>query len=119
MDGSSGTGSNANSSVGPFTSEESASQSHRQKVDIAWAHVSKGVNAQGRKTMTCIYYHKTFAGGGIFQMKQHLAGARGSIVSYGKVPPEVRHAISVTLKDIFEKKKKEENLGQKIHLVDL
>ncbi|XP_042415140.1 uncharacterized protein LOC122004296 [Zingiber officinale] len=105
MDGSSGTGSNANSSAGPFTSEESASQSHRQKADIAWAHVSEGVNAQGRKTMTCIYCHKTFAGGGIFRMKQHLAGARGSIVSCRKVPPEVRHAISVTLKDIFEKKK--------------
>ncbi|KAG6528237.1 hypothetical protein ZIOFF_010388 [Zingiber officinale] len=94
MDGSSGTGSNANSSAGPFTSEESASQSHRQKADIAWAHVSEGVNAQGRKTMTCIYCHKTFAGGGIFRMKQHLAGARGSIVSCRKVPPEVRHAIS-------------------------
>ncbi|KAG6511416.1 hypothetical protein ZIOFF_029484 [Zingiber officinale] len=105
MDGSSGTGSNANSSAGPFTSEESASQSHRQKADISWAHVSEGVNAQGRKTMTCIYCHKTFAGGGIFRMKQHLAGARGSIVSCKKVPPEVRHAISVTLKDIFEKKK--------------
>ncbi|KAG6487182.1 hypothetical protein ZIOFF_055765 [Zingiber officinale] len=91
---SSGTGSNANSSVGPFTSEESASQSHRQKADIAWAHVSEGVNAQGRKTMTCIYCHKTFAGWGIFRMKQHLAGARGSIVSCRKVPPEVRHAIS-------------------------
>ncbi|KAG6471095.1 hypothetical protein ZIOFF_072192 [Zingiber officinale] len=41
MDGSSGTGSNANSSAGPFTSEESASQSHRQKTDIAWAYVSE------------------------------------------------------------------------------
>ncbi|KAG6493156.1 hypothetical protein ZIOFF_048133 [Zingiber officinale] len=106
MDGSSSTGSNANSSAGPFTSEESTSQSHRrQKADIAWAHVSEGVNAQGRKTMTCIYYHKTFAGGGIFRMKQHLAGTRGSIVSCGKVPPKVRHVISVTLTDIFEKKK--------------
>ncbi|KAG6525274.1 hypothetical protein ZIOFF_015228 [Zingiber officinale] len=111
MDGSSGTGSNANSSAGPFTSEESASQSYRQKADIAWAHVSEGVNAQGRKTMTCIYYHKTFAGGGIFRMKQHLAGVRGSIVSCRKVPPEVRHAISVTLKDIFEKKKKKGEFG--------
>ncbi|KAG6469825.1 hypothetical protein ZIOFF_070756 [Zingiber officinale] len=114
MDGSSGTGSNTNSSAGPFTSEESASQSHRQKADIAWAHVSEGVNAQGGKTMTCIYCHKTFAGGSIFRMKQHLAGARGSIVSCRKVPPEVTHVISVTLKDIFEKKKeKKENLGQK------
>ncbi|KAG6525984.1 hypothetical protein ZIOFF_015958 [Zingiber officinale] len=68
MDGSSGTGSNANSSAGPFTSEESASQSHRQKADIAWAHVSEGVNAQGRKTMTCIYCHKTFAGGDSLQV---------------------------------------------------
>ncbi|KAG6519024.1 hypothetical protein ZIOFF_022513 [Zingiber officinale] len=41
MDGSSGTGSNANSSAGPFPSEESASQSHRQKADIAWVHVSE------------------------------------------------------------------------------
>ncbi|KAG6480722.1 hypothetical protein ZIOFF_057307 [Zingiber officinale] len=105
MDGSSGTGSNANSFAGPFSSEEYVGQSHRQKADIAWAHVSEGVNAQRRKTMTCIYCHKTFAGGGIFRMKQHLARARGSIVSCGKVPPEVRHAISVTLKDIFEKKK--------------
>ncbi|KAG6504947.1 hypothetical protein ZIOFF_037295 [Zingiber officinale] len=105
MDGSSGIGSNANSSTRPFTNEESASQSHRQKADIAWAHVYEGVNAQGRKSMTCIYCHKTFVGGGIFRMKQHLVGARGSIISCGKVPPEVRHAISIILKDIFEKNK--------------
>ncbi|XP_071913969.1 uncharacterized protein [Coffea arabica] len=85
MDTGTDTGSNSQSSTtGAVNSEQSASQNHRQKSDIAWKYCSVGVNSQGRRTLTCGYCFKVIAGGGIHRMKQHLAGEQGSIVPCSK-----------------------------------
>ena len=99
-------GSNSQSSTaGAVNSEQSASQNHRQKSDIAWKYCSVGVNSQGRRTLTCGYCFKVIAGGGIHRMKQHLAGEQGSIVPCSKVDPAVRHAILASMKEKEQKSK--------------
>ena len=121
MDTGTGTGSNSQSSTaGAVNSEQSASQNHRQKSDIAWNYCSEGLNKQGRRTLTCGFCFKVIAGGGIHRMKQHLAGEQGSIVPCSRVEPAVRHAILASMKEKEQKsKEKKVILGWKIHSATL
>ena len=65
--------------------EQSSGRNIRQKRDVAWRYVIEASNAEGRKTLICVFCNTAFRGGGINRMKQHLAGAKGNIVSCKKV----------------------------------
>nr|XP_043634832.1 uncharacterized protein LOC122605932 [Erigeron canadensis] len=62
----------------------------RSKRDIAWRHVSLSHDEFGKNIYTCDYCKNVFRGGGIFRMKQHLAGIKGSVKSCFKVPRDVK-----------------------------
>ena len=62
-------------------------------------------NAKGKKTLICAFCNTTFKGGGISQMKQHLVGAKGNIVSCKKVTPDVHFFIQGSLKENSERVK--------------
>ncbi|XP_058725500.1 uncharacterized protein LOC131596776 [Vicia villosa] len=58
----------------PPSQEASSAQSLvqnnvRGKTDIAWAHCTRSPDG---KSLLCMYYHKSFGGGGIHRMKQHF-----------------------------------------------
>lgn len=56
--------------------------------------------------MVCLYCGKTFAGGGINRVKQHLTGLRGDVDSCHKVPPDVRFTMKENLDNFAAKKRK-------------
>ena len=78
------------------------------------------------KTLICAFCNTTFKGGGINQMKQHLVGAKGNIVSCKKVIPDVQFLIQGSLKENSERAKEkwgalqdDENLfGPCVHQFD-
>lgn len=81
----------------------------RGKTDIAWGHCKEileaGTNGN-KKKLVCLYCGKTFAGGGINRVKQYLAGLRGDVDSYRKVPPDLRFKMKENLDDFAAKKRK-------------
>ncbi|XP_022894133.1 uncharacterized protein LOC111408626 [Olea europaea var. sylvestris] len=81
----------------------------RGKTDIAWGHCKEILEAsnngnKNKKKLVCLYCGKTFAGGGINRVKQHLAGMKGDVDSCRKVPPDVRFKMKENL-DVFAAKK--------------
>ncbi|XP_031256661.1 uncharacterized protein LOC116114661 [Pistacia vera] len=87
------------------SSSRSSSQSSRGMTDITWTHVIDGVNPNGRKTLKCLHRGKVTRGGGIFRMKQHLAGTKGDVGACLKVPFDVQYLMRESLKDIRIKNK--------------
>jgi hypothetical protein len=86
------------------------SSGSRGRTDLAWGHCREGpelsVGCQKTK-LVCLYCAKVFAGGGINQFKQHLAGAKGKVEQCRKYHPDVRHQMLLNLKGNVETKKKE------------
>nr|DAD25006.1 TPA_asm: hypothetical protein HUJ06_026470 [Nelumbo nucifera] len=106
---------NANTSD-PAPSQESISSNVRGKTDSAWEHVSFKVDIlNGSKSMICLYCQKTFKGGGINRMKQHLAQRKGDIAICRKVPYDVRFKMDQSLNEINDKKRSEK---QPMNFVD-
>ncbi|XP_022855487.1 uncharacterized protein LOC111376741 [Olea europaea var. sylvestris] len=58
-----------------------------------------------KKKLVCLYCGKTFGGGGINRVKQHLAALKGDVDSCRRVPPDVRFKMKENL-DIFAAKKR-------------
>ncbi|XP_022871119.1 uncharacterized protein LOC111390332 [Olea europaea var. sylvestris] len=102
---------------GQFTGDNSTPHSSsplknraREKTDIAWGHCKEILEAsnngnKNKKKLVCLYCGKTFAGGGINRVKQHLAGMKGDVDSCRKVPPDVRFKMKENL-DVFAAKKR-------------
>ena len=85
--------------------EKSSASNPRQKRDLTWRYVTEASTAEGRKTLICGFCNTAFRGGGINRMKQHLAGAKGNVVSCKKVTPDVRFLLQGSLKENSEKAK--------------
>ena len=86
------------------------SSGSRGRTDLAWGHCREApelsVGCQKTK-LVCLYCAKVFAGGGLNQFKQHLAGAKGKVERCCKYHPDVRHQMLLNLKGNVETKKKE------------
>nr|DAD18502.1 TPA_asm: hypothetical protein HUJ06_019965 [Nelumbo nucifera] len=97
-------------------SQESISLNVRGKTDSTWEHVSLKVDhLNGSKSMTCLNCQKTFKGGGIHRMKQHLAQRKGEIKICCKVPHDVRFKMEQSLNEMNDKKRSEK---QPMNFVD-
>ncbi|XP_022850641.1 uncharacterized protein LOC111372525 [Olea europaea var. sylvestris] len=80
----------------------------RGKIDIAWGHCKEILEASNngiKKKLVCLYRGKTFAGGGVNRVKQHLAGIKSDVDSCRKAPPDVIFKMKENL-DIFAAKKR-------------
>src|ERR1051325_8353721 len=91
----------------PQSQEASSAQSLDQtnvrgKTDIAWAHCT---NSHDGKSLVCIYCHKSFGGGGIHRVKQHLAGIVGNVEICKKVPAEIRFQMKQNINERSKKRK--------------
>ncbi|XP_031286360.1 uncharacterized protein LOC116145053 [Pistacia vera] len=84
-------------------------QSFRGKTDIAWGHVLESVDKDGKKILSCLHCGKVTRGGGIFRMKQHLAGVKRDTGKCPKVPFDVRFNMNESLKEIGVKNKEKED----------
>lgn len=93
-------GQNTNTS----SSSPVSAPSQRGKTDITWNHVVEKV-IDRKKVVCCLYCGKVSIGGGIYRMKQHLAGKKNEIRVCSKVPTDVRYQMEQSLKEIVEKKK--------------
>ncbi|XP_031268168.1 uncharacterized protein LOC116126600 [Pistacia vera] len=77
--------------------------------DIAWGHVTEGIDKDGKKILTSRHCGKVPRGGGIFQMKQHLARVKGDIGKCPKVLYDVKFLMYEALKEIGVKNKEKED----------
>ncbi|XP_039013548.1 uncharacterized protein LOC120143239 [Hibiscus syriacus] len=59
--------------LGEQTTFVAPSSNVRLKTDVAWRYVNELQDEHGRKSYFCTFCQKTFHGGGINRMKQHLA----------------------------------------------
>ncbi|KAK1434207.1 hypothetical protein QVD17_11126 [Tagetes erecta] len=82
------------------------------KKNITWNYVSEGKDKAGRKTLTCNFCHKIFRGGGIYRMKQHLAGAKGDSAVCLKVPKDIRILMKNVLEEVTRKPREKHNLNE-------
>ncbi|XP_039022455.1 uncharacterized protein LOC120154889 [Hibiscus syriacus] len=76
--------------LGEQTTFVAPSSNVRLKTDVAWRYVNELQYEHGRKSYFCIFCQKTFHGGGINRMKQHLAGVKGNVCACPKVPVDVK-----------------------------
>jgi hypothetical protein len=63
-----------------------------------------------KQVLTCIYCHKSWKGGGIHRMKEHLAKEKDNVIACDKVPSDVCHQMAQSLAN-NEKKKKDKELN--------
>ncbi|KAK2411095.1 hypothetical protein QL285_046412 [Trifolium repens] len=102
---------NGNSPNVTQSETEAPSLSCRGKIDPAWEHVTMQIDAKTQKQVrTCIYCHKSWKGGGIHRMKEHLAKEKGNVIACDKVPSDVCHQMAQSLAN-NEKKKKDKELN--------
>ncbi|XP_058767770.1 uncharacterized protein LOC131641485 [Vicia villosa] len=74
----------------------------RGKTDIAWAHCTRSPDG---KSLVCMYCHKSFGGGGIHRVKQHLAGIVGNVEICKKVSAEIRFQMKQHFNERSKKRK--------------
>ncbi|XP_057719848.1 uncharacterized protein LOC130934278 [Arachis stenosperma] len=79
--------------------------SNRGKTDPAWGHCKQVLDKE-KTALVCIYCEKLIRGGGINQVKHHLAGKGGDIEACRKVPAVVRHQFNQNIEDLRTKKRK-------------
>ncbi|XP_052111648.1 uncharacterized protein LOC107470826 [Arachis duranensis] len=79
--------------------------SNRGKTDPAWGHCKQVLDKE-KTALVCIYCEKLIRGGGINQVKHHLAGKNGDIEACRKVPAVVRHQFNQNIEDLRTKKRK-------------
>ncbi|CAN0910287.1 hypothetical protein LINGRAHAP2_LOCUS26207 [Linum grandiflorum] len=68
---------------------ETGGPSKRRKKDVAWLHC-EAIRNNDRVQIQCKYCSKIFKGGGIYRLKEHLSGRKGSAPRCVKVPGDVR-----------------------------
>ncbi|KAK7266013.1 hypothetical protein RIF29_18652 [Crotalaria pallida] len=84
-----------------------STQSVRAKSDPTWDHCQSGVDEKdGKKFIKCSYCAKSFKGGGIHRMKQHLAGEKGEVISCPEVPFDVRYRLREHLNQVSGSRKR-------------
>ncbi|KAL3835402.1 hypothetical protein ACJIZ3_010138 [Penstemon smallii] len=83
----------------------------RPKRDPAWKHCEMLKN-ENKIELKCIYCGKIFKGGGIFRIKEHLAGQKGNGATCLKVKPDVRSQMLETLNGLSGKKRNKERLPE-------
>ncbi|GKU92834.1 hypothetical protein SLEP1_g6507 [Rubroshorea leprosula] len=98
-------GQNSASAATPTSSQL---QSLRQKVDATWEHCAEVMDG-ARKVIKCLYCQKTFRGGGIHRVKQHLAGKGGDVRKCDKVPFDIRYRMQESFKEYEENKRQIQN----------
>ncbi|XP_019151198.1 PREDICTED: uncharacterized protein LOC109147966 [Ipomoea nil] len=87
-----------------------------QKRDPAWKHCQ--MYKDGDKVyLKCIYCGKVFKGGGIYRVKEHLAGQKGNGSTCLRVQPDVRVSMLERLNEVVTKSKKQK-LADKINIDD-
>ncbi|KAL3508000.1 hypothetical protein ACH5RR_033382 [Cinchona calisaya] len=77
------------------------------KRDPAWKHCQM-FKSGGKVLLKCVYCGKTFVGGGIYRLKEHLAGRMGNGPICSKVQPDVRLLMQESLSGSVGKKKKKQ-----------
>ncbi|PNX78135.1 DNA binding protein, partial [Trifolium pratense] len=92
------------------TQQESSLRT-RGKTDPTWEHVTIRI-VNGKQVLTCIYCKKSWKGGGIHRMKEHLAKSKGNVLICDKVPADVCHQMDQLLHG-NKKKKKDDELTDK------
>lgn len=99
---------------GPYSDMKSTATSSisiRGKTDPAWEHFSFKKEGRNTKVYTCFHCSSVYRGGGIYRMKQHLAGITGQISSCKKVPLDVRQRMRESLKQVQQKNQNEKLNG--------
>nr|GMC92819.1 hAT transposon superfamily [Ipomoea batatas] len=87
-----------------------------QKRDPAWKHCQ--MYKDGDKVyLKCIYCGKVFKGGGIYRVKEHLAGQKGNGSTCLRVQPDVRVSMLERLNEVVMKRKKQK-LADKMNTDD-
>ncbi|KAJ0528228.1 putative transcription factor/ chromatin remodeling BED-type(Zn) family [Helianthus annuus] len=84
----------------------------RPRKDITWNYVNGGKDKVGTKSLTCIFCDKIFRGGGIYRVKQHLAGTKGEAAPCLKVPRDVRFLMQNALNECSRNAKVKHNLNK-------
>ncbi|KAL3505831.1 hypothetical protein ACH5RR_031213 [Cinchona calisaya] len=83
-----------------------------QKRDPAWKHCQM-FNNGGKVLLKCVHCGKIFNGGGIYRLKEHLAGRTGNGAVCTEVQPDVRLRMQETLNvsgSVGKKRKKQKHL---------
>ncbi|XP_058769027.1 uncharacterized protein LOC131642877 [Vicia villosa] len=91
----------------PPSQEASSAQSLvqnnvRGKTDITWAHCTRSPDG---KSLVCMYCHKSFGGGGIHRVKQHLARIVGNVEICKKVSTKIRFQMKLHFNERSKKRK--------------
>ena len=91
----------------PTSTQDSTSnsQSIRSKTDPTWQHVYEEMCSNGRKALTCLYCKKVTKGGGIHQMKLHLARLNGDIGPCMSILLDVKCWMENSLQEVVKSKK--------------
>lgn len=81
------------------------------KRDLAWQHCQM-YKKEGKVLLKCLYCGKFFNGGGIYRIKEHLAGRVGNGPVCSKVNPDVRRQMqeNLNVRGLLVKKRKKQNL---------
>ncbi|KAM0036374.1 putative transcription factor/ chromatin remodeling BED-type(Zn) family [Helianthus debilis subsp. tardiflorus] len=86
-------------------SESTAHSNVRAKTDITWKYVTEAQDENGKKMRICTFCNKSFRGGGINRMKQHLGGVKGNVAACLKVPADVRCQMKILFEESTQKGK--------------
>lgn len=84
-----------------------------QKHDPAWKHCQMYKNGD-KVLLKCVYCGKTFKGGGIHRIKEHLAGQKGNASTCLRVPPDIRLLMQESLDGVVIKKRKKQKITEEI-----
>lgn len=82
------------------------------KRDLAWQHCQM-YKKEGKVLIKCLYCGKIFNGGGIYRIKEHLAGRVGNGPVCSKVHPDVRRQMqeNLNVRGLVVKKRKKQKLA--------
>ncbi|XP_039042218.1 uncharacterized protein LOC120181063 [Hibiscus syriacus] len=102
--------------LGEQTTFVAPSSNVRLKTDMAWRYVNELQDEHGRKSYFCTFCQKTFHGGGINRMKQHLAGVKGNVCACPKVRGDVKVLMRGNLEENNIKAKEKRGCSLGIHI---
>ncbi|XP_076958104.1 uncharacterized protein LOC143633744 isoform X2 [Bidens hawaiensis] len=86
----------------------------RLKKDKTWKYVNESKDEAGKRIFVCTFCNKVFRGGGIFRVKQHLAGVTGNGSPCSKVPKDVRSLMQNALAECSQNAKEKCNKNEDV-----
>ncbi|XP_019433061.1 PREDICTED: uncharacterized protein LOC109339956 [Lupinus angustifolius] len=89
-----------------------STQSVRSKSDPTWDHCQLLQDAEGKRTIKCLYCSKFYKSGGIHRIKQHLVGEKGDVLPCLSVPFDVKHRLREHLNQVSGSRKRGTNQNQ-------